>query len=109
MGQEREGTSDKLGVGSAKDDGTATQDTTKADMPPTKHMPPVTIKEHATHGVVERRGCTAGTTHGAVGHRGLTHMAGGGQPGAEVCGQRKPSNDPRNNHCNLGTPTTGRR
>ena len=28
---------------------------------------------------------------------------------AEVHGQQKPSNDPRNNQHNLGTPTTGHR
>ena len=56
-----------------------------------------------THGVVERRGWTAGTMRGGVGHLGLTHAARqvvGDRRAAEVRGQQKPSNDPRNNQHN---------
>ena len=53
MGQEREGTSDKTGVGKTKDDGAATVprkspvSTRMERMPPTKRTPPVTINERA--------------------------------------------------------------
>ena len=50
----------------------------------------------ATHGVVECREWTAGTTRRGVGHLGLTHTETHvvDDRRAEVRGQRKPSNDP---------------
>ena len=80
----------------------------------------------ATHGVVERRGWTAGTTHGGVGHLGLAHAetqrgeAGGGRPqttpattsttpGTPTTGHRQRRNGIRRNQHSPGTPTTGLR
>ena len=52
--------------------------TTPERTPPAKRMPPTTIKEHVMRTHDPRsdgaQGWTAGTTHGGVGHLGLTHM-----------------------------------
>ena len=49
---------------------------------------------------------TRACVQGSVSQLGTTW---GGNRRAEVRGQRKPSNDPRNKQHNLGTPTTGHR
>ena len=68
-----------------------------------------------THGVAGRKGWTAGTTRGGVGHLGLTHTrtqrgrlwTTGGR--RRCGGQQQLSNDPRNTQHNRGAPTTGHR
>ena len=96
--------------------------TTQVHTPPasaiTERTPPVTIKEHAM--------CTRDPgSGGAQGVDGRYNTWRAGAPGphahgnevrqvvdnrrAEVCGQRKSSNDARNNQHSPGTPTTGLR
>ena len=83
VGQAREGTSDKTGVGRTKDDGAVkVQQITRDTMRSRARGP------HA-HGNTERQ---------IVG--GLS---------TEVCGQQKQSNDPHNNQHSPSTPSTGRR
>ena len=137
MVQEREGTYDKTGVGKTKDDGAATMQhkspgtpcrrtrvppasTITERMPPApKRTPPATSKERTMHtrdpwsggaqGVdsrynVRRSGAPGPHAHGIVGRQVVDD-----QSCAEVRGHRKPSNDPRSNQHNPGTPTTGHR
>ena len=91
MVQEREGTSDKTGVGRTQDDGTATVQSPGTSCRCTRHpRQPWQSAHHplsarylrpsrnepcarATHGMVERMGWRDGTTCGGVGQQGLMH------------------------------------
>ena len=95
-----------------------TLDTMQAHTPPAKRTLPATIKEH----VMCTRDSRSGGAHGVDSRYNAWRS---GAPGphlygntarqvvderrAEVHEQQKPSNDPRNNQHNIGTPTTGHR
>ena len=84
--------------------------------PPAKRTLPATIKEcvmrtrdpwcGGAHGVDGRYNAWRSGAPGPQAHRNAaTQVVDDRRP--EVHGQQKPSNDPRNNQHNLGTPTTG--
>ena len=122
VGQEREGTFDKTGVGKTKDHGAATMQrkspgTPSRRTPPastiTERTPPATSKGRAMHtrdpwsggaqGVDGRYSARRSGAPGPHAHGNAVRQA------VEVLGQRKLSNDPHSNQHNPGTPTNGHR
>ena len=126
VGQAREGTSNKTGVGRTKDDGAVTVQrkppcTMQARTPPASTMKrtrPATNKERAlrtcdpwsggAYVVDGRDNAWRSRAPGPHAHGKAARQVVDGLK-TEVCGQQKQSNDPRNNQHNPSTPTTGRR
>ena len=118
VGQAREGTSNKIGVGRTKDDGAVT---VQRKSPGTHAGVHATCVNHSTremHTTCNQHGtrpANAGRdnvwknrapgphTHGNTARQAMDGLR------MELCGQQKQSNDPRNNQHNLNTPATGRR
>ena len=117
--QEREGTTDKTGVGRTREDGAVMvrrkspgtpRRRTRHPRQPYARTPPVTIKEHSmrtrdprssgAQGVGGGYNAWRSVAHGPHTHQNAARQIVDDRSAAEVRGQQEPSNDPRNNQHN---------